>query len=215
MWHILHEQGALPFSINGAVYYPILPWIGIMAFGYGIGVYFFNKNQDKYKELAFLGLSFCLLFIFLRFINIYGDPTPWYPQSDEVLTILSIFNVSKYPPSLIYCLFTLGPMMLLLAFCKNIRGLFAQKIIVFGRVPFLFYYLHLYLGITGAIALAYFQGYDFSNFQREAIKNHPPEGLSLAGCYIVWIIEVGLLYPICAWFSDLKKRNRQAWLRYI
>ena len=214
-WHILHEQGALPFGLNGAVYYPILPWIGIMAFGYGVGVYFFNKNQDNHKGLTFLGLSFWLLFILLRFINIYGDPNPWHAQSREVMTILSFFNVSKYPPSLLYCLFTLGPMMLILAFCRNIKGSLAQKIIIFGRVPFLFYLLHLYLGITGAIALAYFQGYDFSNFQREAIKNHPPEGLSLVGCYIVWIIELGLLYPICTWFSDLKKRNRQAWLRYL
>ena len=85
----------------------------------------------------------------------------------------------------------------------------------FGRVPFLFYFLHLYVGILGAILLAFLQGYDFTNFQQEQIFRAPPKGLGLEGSYLVWICEVVLLYPLCKWFSDLKRRKESAWLRYL
>ena len=105
--------------------------------------------------------------------------------------------------------------MVILSISASIRGSITQKIIVFGRVPFLFYFLHLYVGIIGAMLLAYGQGYDFSNFQQEEIMRSPPKGLGLTGSYLVWICEIVLLYPICKWFADLKKRNNSAWLRYL
>jgi hypothetical protein len=73
----------------------------------------------------------------------------------------------------------------------------------------------LYVGISSAILLAYFQGYDFSNFQQAEIMRSPPKGLGLEGSYLVWICEVVLLYPICKWFADLKKRRDSIWLRYL
>ena len=214
-WHILHEQGALPFGLNGKVYYPILPWIGIMALGYSLGTYFYASPGRNQKFIRTLGLLFCALFFILRVVNGYGDPSPWQEQPRQIMSFLSFFNVSKYPPSLLYCLFTLGPLMVILSISASIRGSITQKIIVFGRVPFLFYFLHLYVGIIGAILLAYGQGYDFSNFQQEEIMRSPPKGLGLTGSYLVWICEIVLLYPICKWFADLKKRNNSAWLRYL
>jgi len=214
-WHVLHEQGALPFGLNGKVYYPILPWMGIMALGYGLGAYFYSSPKGDKKFIRNLGLSFCALFVILRAINGYGDPSPWQEQPSLIMSLLSFFNVSKYPPSLLYCLFTLGPLMLLLSASPILSGSIAQKIIVFGRVPFLFYFLHLYVGIIGAILLAYAQGYDFSNFQQAEIMRSPPKGLGLGGSYLVWICEVVLLYPICKWFADLKNSKDSAWLRYL
>ena len=215
IWHILHEQGVLPFGLNGKVYYPILPWIGIMAFGYGIGAYFYPSHGENRKFIGLLGLLCCVAFIVLRAINGYGDPNPWQEQPSTIMSVLSFLNVSKYPPSLLYCLFTLGPLMILLSATSSLRGSIAQKIIVFGRVPFLFYFLHLYVGILGAILLAFLQGYDFTNFQQEQIFRAPPKGLGLEGSYLVWMCEVILLYPLCKWFADLKSRNKSPWLRYL
>lgn len=214
-WHVVHEQGALPFGLNGKVYYPILPWIGIMALGYGLGPYFYPSAAADKKFMKTLGLLFCILFVVLRTINGYGDPAPWQEQPRAIMSLLSFFNVSKYPPSLLYCLFTLGPLMLLLSASASLPESIAQKIIVFGRVPFLFYFLHLYVGISSAILLAYLQGYDFSNFQQAEIMHSPPKGLGLEGSYLVWICEIILLYPICKWFADLKKRSDSILLRYL
>jgi uncharacterized membrane protein len=114
LWRILHEPGALPFGLPGGVSYPVLPWIGIMALGYGLGPVFLEPATQRARQLTLLGLASLALFLLLRGSNLYGDPRLWSVQRDTVMTVLSVLNVTKYPPSLLYALVTLGPALLLL-----------------------------------------------------------------------------------------------------
>ena len=118
-WALLHDQNF--FNWNGRnilVGYPILPWIGIMALGYCIGNLYtpgYGARKRK-KTLLIIGSSAILLFVLIRLINEYGDPSHWSLQSSVVYTFLSFIKVTKYPPSLLYALMTLGPALLFLAF---------------------------------------------------------------------------------------------------
>src|SRR5262249_37637797 len=109
LWTMLHEPGTLPFGLRGAVYYPVLPWIGIMALGYGMGEVFLGPSGLRRRQLTLLGLAAIALFLLLRGTNFYGDPRPWSVQASGVTTALSMLKVTKYPPSLLYALVTLGP----------------------------------------------------------------------------------------------------------
>src|SRR5205085_2385630 len=127
--------------------YPILPWIGVMSLGYCFGQ-LYKKGVDsilRKKYLLIIGSIATLLFLIIRGINEYGDMAPWSTQNSFVLTVCSFLNVTKYPPSLMYSLMTLGPAIVLLAFLEKPLNRLGKIIIRFGRVPLFFYVLHLYL----------------------------------------------------------------------
>ncbi len=108
----------MPFGLRGEVSYPVLPWIGIMALGYGLGYVFLEPAARRQRQLKLLGLASIALFLLLRGTNLYGDPSLWSAQGDGVMTALSVLNVTKYPPSLLYALVTLGSALLLLSGVK-------------------------------------------------------------------------------------------------
>ena len=116
IWIMLHEPGALPFGLRGGVAYPVLPWLGIMAVGYGLGPVFLEAKAQRKRRFTVLGLAALVLFLLLRGTNFYGDPRPWSAQNDGVMTALLMLNVTKYPPSLLYALVTR-------ASCKQIAKL--------------------------------------------------------------------------------------------
>jgi hypothetical protein len=151
----------------------------------------------------------------LRFINIYGDPSHWMPQRTTALTVASFFNATKYPPSLVYLLMTLGPTCIALALLENARGAAARAVSVYGRVPMFYYLLHLYVIHLLASALALWQGGDASFLSLDVSSFPPWYGTSLAGVYVAWATVVVILYLPCRWFADLKSRRRDWWLSYI
>jgi uncharacterized membrane protein len=140
LWYIFHQAKDLSLA-NGRMlsfYYPILPWIAVMALGYCFG-FLYHKNYDankRKKTLLILGFSTISLFLVIRLINTYGDMVPWSRQKDLVFTILSFLKVSKYPPSLLYILITIGPTFLVLYFLEGIQSKVTDFLLVFGRVPF-------------------------------------------------------------------------------
>jgi uncharacterized membrane protein len=217
-WRLLHERGPLPFGLPGAVYYPALPWIGVVALGYGIGPLFQEDETDRHRTLRRCGAAALAGFLALRASNLYGDPQPWTVQADPLFTLFSFLNVSKYPPSLLYLLVTLGAAALALPALARLGGAAGRVLTIFGRTPLLFYVLHLYLGMAGALTLAMLRGFSLQDIGRFVQSGSPPAdfGAGLAGAYAAFVVVVAALYPVCRWFAGVKRRRKDLWwLSYL
>lgn len=224
LWSIIHQPGFFPLGESRVLFvgYPVLPWIGVMLLGYCFGS-FYTPGYDaakRHKALLYIGSGAIVLFILIRFLNIYGDSRQWQEQSTAVFTFLSFLDVTKYPPSLLYVLVTLGPAILFLSFAEKLKGLVVQMVTVFGRVPMFYYLLHIYLIHALAMAAAVATGYDASTMIFNGWINASPElknyGFSLGFVYLVWIVVVVTLYPLCKWYDSYKTKNRdKKWLSYI
>jgi uncharacterized membrane protein len=228
LWILLHQ----PFSgfpvlpvLSPVVFvvYNIIPWVGVMAAGYAFGSIYMKDAALRRRWLLAMGGAATALFLVLRAINIYGDPARWSSQKNVLFTILSFLNTTKYPPSLLFLLMTLGPAMLALALFeseKNILGPLRKPLVIFGRVPLFFYLLQWYTAHLLAIALGWLAGQPVA-FQWESPVDkfsHPPPsgiGFPLWIVYLCWIVGVLLLYPLCKWFAGVKARRRDWWLSYL
>jgi uncharacterized membrane protein len=221
LWDILHSPGHVPGrdDITFGTGYCLIPWTGVMAAGYGFGA-IVQLPRGWRRPLVFgLGAAVTLAFILLRLWNHYGDPRPWQPQSSLLWTFLSFLNCTKYPASLLYLLMTLGPALLALAIFDRSLGPLGRHVVVFGRVPFFFYLLHIPL-IHGSAVLC-----DWLRFGWSPLANNGPwfrpddipanYGVSLPIVYLVWIVVVLILYPPCRWFARLKSRRGDWWLSYL
>ena len=224
LWYFVHQQKFLPISESRIIFfnYPILTWIGVMALGYCFGQFYrhgFDAEKRK-KWLLRLGLGAIVLFFVLRFINIYGDLYPWGQQKNAVYTILSFFNVTKYPPSLSFLLITLGPSLLFLYATENLKGRFANFILAYGRVPFFYYFLHMLFIHFFALLLLLILG---GKWQLMILKNEvfmlgelATYGYSLWIVYLIWIGVVLLTYPLCKRYMLYKANNKDKWwLSYL
>ena len=225
LWGVLHERKR--FSFGGrliATGYPIISWLGIMALGYCFGS-LYKKGLDaalRKKYLLLIGSIAIALFMLVRGINMYGDRAPWSVQSSLLLTVCSFLNVTKYPPSLMYVLMTLGPALIVLALLEKPLNRLESMIIRIGRVPLFFYILHLFLIHLLAVVAVVLSGRpwtDMISITNINAKDSPwlkGYGFSLAGTYLVWLIVVLLLYPLCKWYDQYKTSYKQKWwLSYI
>ncbi len=205
-----------------AIIYPFLPWLGLMMVGYGLGKIFEPSVsiERRRKFLINTGLGLIFLFVALRYLNIYGDPHPWSVQAEGWRTFLSFINVHKYPPSLMFFCITLGPALILLALFEKTSNAFSKAISVYGRVPFFYYILHFYILHALATILFFTRGHSFADGV-QSIFGIPfnfliaGEGYSLGIVYLVWILMVLALYPLCKWFSEKKKRNGHWVMSYL
>jgi uncharacterized membrane protein len=203
------------------IVYAFVPWTGLMLLGYCLGKLFTPAfdAQKRRRILLQLGFGLLALFVILRFINNYGDPVPWSKQPrGEVFTFLSFINVNKYPPSLDFLCIMIGGGLIALALLERAQGKLAGFFRVFGRVPMFYYILHLYL--IHLIGVAVFFGEGFSAKQIVTPNNpfffRPSAfGFGLLGVYIVWIIVVLILYPLCKKYDRYKSTHRNWWVSYL
>jgi len=200
--------------------YAILPWASVMILGYGFG-YFYRAEvsmEQRRKWLLLLGSGVIALFIIFRFIEAYGDPRHWTPQKNGLFTFLSFINTNKYPPSLEYLCMTLGPAIIVLALIENVQNRLTAFLSTFGRVPFFYYILHIYLIHFLCVAAFFITGHSTNEI---ADKNSPflfrPAnfGFSLPVVYLIWIFAVTLLYPLCRWYNKYKATHNKWWLSYV
>lgn len=206
------------------IIYSFLPWTGVMMLGYCFGK-LYQTGVDpvwRRKILLRIGGGVVLLFFVLRFINIYGDPFPWSSQPrGAVYTVLSFFNLNKYPPSLLYLCMTIGPGILFLAFIEKIQNGFTKVMNVYGRVPMLYYILHFYIIHLVVVVVFYAQGYGTKDIvPTSGLPFYfKPNGLGfgLAGVYAVWFFVVLVLYPVCKKYDRYKTAHAKEkwWLSYI
>lgn len=225
LWIVLH-QPFYAFPIFGdntpviAVVYPLIPWVGVMAVGYAFGALYQLDAQRRRRLLLIIGGAATALFIVIRAINMYGEPREWSQQKNLLFTILSFVNTTKYPPSLLFLLMTLGPSILALAFfeANSSGGAIRRFFVTFGRVPLFFYLLQWYTAHLISIGLHFAFGKPVSWLWQSPINFGQPQpgiGFNLGVVYLAWIAGVLLLYPLCRWFAGVKQRRRDWWLSYL
>jgi uncharacterized membrane protein len=224
IWLVLHQNGIIRlFGASSQLFiaYPLIPWIGVMAAGYALGTVYGWDGDRRQKLLLKLGLLATALFGVVRLINVYGDPVPWKYQEIGLATVLSFFNTTKYPPSLLFLLMTLGPSIVVLALTDRIdsRGVWQRVCITFGRVPMFYYLLQWLFAHGSAVLLGYFAGVDVNYLFKSILEmgQFAPSGhgFSLAVAYADWIVGLIILYPICKWYGNLKRRSGHWLFSYL
>src|SRR5215468_661046 len=147
LWKLLHEPGLIEIGPHARLFvlYVLVPWSGVMAAGYALGPVFRLDPARRRSFLLRTGAAITAGFIVLRASNLYGDPAAWSVQGSALATALSFIDCEKYPPSLLYLMMTLGPAMIVLAAIEGASGRLAGWVTTIGRVPLLYYVLHLYL----------------------------------------------------------------------
>jgi uncharacterized membrane protein len=223
-WAILHEESTFKYSETFRLYvaYPLIPWIAVMPLGYCLGsLYESSFDAEKRKKiLRLIGLSAVLFFFILRGINTYGNPSKWVQYDSFRQTLMSFLAPAKYPPSLLYLLMTLGPALVFLSLTENFKGRLVKFFSTFGRVPFFYYILHLYLIHILALVAAQLTGFgwqimilpDWIGFV-PLLKGY---GFHLWVVYLVWVAVILALYPLCKKFDRYKSNHKEKWwLSYL
>ena len=201
LWAFFYSGGSglLFGNVRVVFLYPILPYFGLISLGYCFG-YLYGPGitvEDRRKYLIRLGLTSILIFIVLRYFNIYGDPHPWVIQKNGIFSVMSFLKTTKYPISLLYTLMTLGPCFLILAWVEPVKNVFTGFFVTIGSVPMFYYVLHLLLFVTIGFTMGF--------------NSH-----SLASVYAWFVFVVIILYSWCRWYSNYKFHHREKkWLRYI
>jgi uncharacterized membrane protein len=210
-WAILHQRAVI--DLGGGVLakttYPVLPWIGVILLGYACGPWFGRSSDPavRLRRLIMLGTGLILGFVLIRFANVYGDK-PWFVAETPLRTVMSFLALTKYPPSLLFLMPTVGTGCLLLALFEKFQDSPVLPHLSFiGGAPLFYYVLHLYvLKAIYHVALAMYG---------------PTKGAVFGVDHLAWVwIWVAVLIPVLyfptRWFAGLKQRRRDIWwLKYL
>jgi uncharacterized membrane protein len=222
-YNLIHRRESHPLwgKHQILILYPFLPWTGLMMLGYCLGKVLRNNDAAYRKRfLIITGISTIALFIILRFINVYGDPAPWSPQPNVFYTFLSFINSTKYPPSLFFMCMTIGPSLLLMAWWDEIQNGVTKIVSVYGRVPFFYFLAHLFVIHLFSAVTYFMRGHSFAQGAGNPTAFvkfiQPGEGIQLRYVYLVWLVIVIALYPVCKWYDRYKTDHKEKkWLSYL
>lgn len=222
IWYALHQPRFAFLNPTRVVsfFYPVIPYVGLMALGYATGILYKRDFRTRRRLLLSIGTVAVLLFLILRGFNLYGEPRPWGEQNSLTFTAMSFLNTTKYPPSLHFLLMTLGPALIFLSLIETIKHKMTRPILVFGKVPFFFYIAHLYVIHALAVLWLALSGRSWNEYilSARAITSGSLSsfGLGLEVVYLIWILVIVLLYPLCRWYQRYKNDNPSKWwLSYV
>ena len=215
LWSFLYMGGSIQLGKDGPdleILYNIIPWIGVMAAGYGFGALLLRDPDDRRRICLRIGLG-----AIAAFLLIAGTITALRGGDDRAF-IYRLLDQSKYRDSQLFLLMTLGPMIALLPFADDARGALARALETFGRVPMFYYLLHIPL--IHALSLITWRLRDGTT-HAGAFATAPyvqlPQGQrwGLGLLYLVFAITIAILYPVCRWYAGVKARRPGGLLRYI
>ena len=199
--------------------YALVPWLGVMAIGFGLGPIFRMDSEERRRRLLLVAAAFLAAFAVLRTLNGYGNPQPWSDLGDPVRTAMFYLNVFKYPPSPDYVAVTLGCSFLVFLAIEHLKGPLARILGDFGRTPLFTYVAHLYIahGLMLAAAIAVGRPDAAIGLFGKVFTGHAPQGWgwSLGVVYAVWLLVLAILVPLSRWMAGIKRRRRDWWLSYI
>ena len=209
-WALLHQREK--FEIAGILFkttYPVLPWIGVILLGYACGPWFARGSdpERRIRRLLITGLGLVIGFVVIRYLNVYGDK-PWFVAETPLRTVMSFLALTKYPPSLLFLMPTVGAGCLLLALFETYQDSKAMPhLALLGGAPMFYYVLHLYtLKVIYNIALLLYG---------------PTKGAVFGVDHLRWVwiwvfILIPILYFPTRWFAQLKQRRKDIWwLKYL
>lgn len=213
-WEFIYTSGLETWE-GISVLYVIVPWIGVMAAGYGSGQILLLGPARRRKIFLGIGLSAIALFLIIASIII----TRRTPEAGDPPFIFQLLNQRKYPASQLYLLMTLGPLIALLPWAEKAGGWLARFLKIFGQVPMFFYLLHLLLiHLSAFVVNIVLYGAVHQEWYDSAPFTQMPEEYrwSLPLLYLVFVIDVILLYRACKWYAGYKRAHpEQKWLKYI
>ncbi|MBV4476672.1 DUF1624 domain-containing protein [Pseudomonas botevensis] len=210
-WAILHDRGWIEVSeqLRLRTSYPLLPWIGVIGLGYALGPWFARAADAavRQRRLLLCGIAGLGGFVALRLLNGYGEK-PWAVGESALQTLMSFFNITKYPPSLLFIALTVSVgLLLLLVFERAQDRRWIRWLTVFGSAPMFFYLLHLY-----ALKVLYLLGVALFGLNQGSYFGFS----SVAAVWLAAVVLAVVLFPAVRWFSALKARRRDlAWLKYL
>jgi len=220
---VLHAPGFLVHTERFSLFisYVLIPWVGVTALGFVLGGIFRLDPARRAQLLLWWGCGAIAAFFLLRFANVYGDPIPWSRQSSPLWTVMSFLNVSKYPPSLLFLLATLGPLLLLLRAFDQRTPALARPAVIIGKVPLFFFLGHFLLLHLLAVAASFFRCGEIGEMFRSPDMAHfpfsapPGWDAGLPAIYAIWIGVLLIMFPLCRWYAGVKRRNDAWWLSYL
>jgi uncharacterized membrane protein len=208
VWNFLYPSGAPGWQAI-SILYVIVPWLGVMAAGYAFGAIVIREPAERRRLYLRIGLSATALFVV--FVGVFMAFGPAGDGGGPKL--FQALNPPKYPVSQPFLLMTLGPMIALLPLAERARGWLADAFVTFGRVPFFYYLLHIPLIHLTALAAWYLrEGTVHTDwFATAPYASVPPEHQwPLWLLYLVFAIDVAVLYVACRWFVAYEARHRPA-----
>ncbi len=215
-WRLFMAPGPIPW---GFCEYPALPWLGIMATGYGIGPLYLMEPQRRNRLMAIAAAAMLVLFVLLRLPNLYGNGSLWAEPANHAFRILAVFDVTKYPPSLDYVLVTQGLSFLLFLALQRVPQAWLGPLLAFGRTPLFTYLLHIYIAHAIATAIGVAMGVPFGHFigtlsrpERLAADHF---GLPLWGAYAEWAMVLLILYPLSSAYAKYRATHKTWWQSYL
>ena len=218
LWSLLHEKRNYNISnIHYSIYYPIIPWIGIMSIGYYFGSFYNKAFSAKRRRKIFnlIGIFSLLLFVAFRSINQYGNYHKWETYDTLIQTIYSFVEPAKYPPSLTFLLLSFGIMCLILSNIENTKGKVLKFFSAFGRVPFFVYIIHIFimhfLSVVFYRLTLMYRRYEISNSDYPNSEISLERGTDIGIMFLIWIGILIILYPICKKFGTYKQNNKDKW----
>lgn len=222
-WQFLHEGGPIVIAGQpvGLIAYPVLAWIGVMFLGFGLARAFMIERAQRQRLFAGAGAVMLLAFLLLRPMNGLGDPDPWVARDETARTVMAFMDVEKYPPSLLYLLATLGVALLLTPVLERLPLVGRELLLTYGRVPLFAYITHIYVVHGMMLLAAWATRGDPTLALNFLIKGFTSTqglggwGFGLPVTFAAWALSLAILFPLCRWFGELKRRRRDWWLSYL